>query len=75
MDEQVWEDAVDINLTGVEDREGGGEADDGAATGAAVIITSSVAGLFGFPNLAHYIAAKHGVVGLMRTSPRSWRLT
>ncbi len=34
--------------------------------GGAVIITSSVAGLFGFPNLAHYSAAKHGVVGLMR---------
>ena len=35
--------------------------------GGAVIITSSVAGLFGFPNLSNYVAAKHGVVGLMRT--------
>ena len=67
MDEQTWQEMIDINLTGVwktikaavapmiERRQGG-----------AVIITSSVAGLFGFPNLAHYAAAKHGVVGLMR---------
>jgi SDR family mycofactocin-dependent oxidoreductase len=67
MDEQVWQEMIDINLTGVwktikaavapmiERRQGG-----------AVIITSSVAGLMGFPNLAHYVAAKHGVVGLMR---------
>jgi (+)-trans-carveol dehydrogenase/(-)-trans-carveol dehydrogenase len=35
--------------------------------GGSVIITSSVAGLFGFPNLSAYSSAKHGVVGLMRT--------
>jgi SDR family mycofactocin-dependent oxidoreductase len=67
MDEAVWDDMIEINLSGVwktikaavapmiERRHGG-----------AVVITSSVAGLFGFPNLAHYSAAKHGVVGLMR---------
>jgi len=67
MDENVWQEMIDINLTGVwktiraavapmvERRQGG-----------AVIITSSVAGLVGFPNLSHYSAAKHGVVGLMR---------
>jgi NAD(P)-dependent dehydrogenase (short-subunit alcohol dehydrogenase family) len=32
-----------------------------------VILTSSIAGLIAFPNLAHYTAAKHGVTGLMRT--------
>ena len=30
------------------------------------MLTSSVAGLIGFPQLAHYAAAKHGVVGLMK---------
>ena len=67
MEEQMWQEMIDINLTGVwktikaavkpmvERRQGG-----------AVIITSSVAGLFGFPNLVHYSAAKHGVVGIMR---------
>ena len=68
MDELTWQEMIDINLTGVwktiraavppmvERGQGG-----------AVIITSSVAGLFGFPNLSSYVAAKHGVVGLMRT--------
>ena len=67
MEEQMWQDMIDINLTGVwktikaavapmvERRQGG-----------AVIITSSVAGIFGFPNLVHYSAAKAGVVGIMR---------
>jgi NAD(P)-dependent dehydrogenase (short-subunit alcohol dehydrogenase family) len=32
-----------------------------------IILTSSTAGLRGFPNFAHYTAAKHGIVGLMRT--------
>lgn len=34
--------------------------------GRSIIITSSVAGLMGFPGLPGYIAAKHGQVGLMR---------
>ena len=67
LEEDAWEEMIAVNLTGVwktikaavapmiERRQGG-----------AVIITSSVAGLMGFPNLGHYVAAKHGVVGLMR---------
>src|SRR3712207_5883510 len=35
--------------------------------GGSIILTSSTAGLVAFPNLAHYVAAKHGVTGLMRT--------
>jgi NAD(P)-dependent dehydrogenase (short-subunit alcohol dehydrogenase family) len=35
--------------------------------GGSIVITSSTAGLKGFPNFAHYVAAKHGVIGLMRT--------
>jgi NAD(P)-dependent dehydrogenase (short-subunit alcohol dehydrogenase family) len=34
--------------------------------GGSVIIVSSAAGLRGIPNAAHYAAAKHGVVGLMK---------
>ncbi|GAA4933047.1 enoyl-ACP reductase-like protein [Actinomycetospora succinea] len=36
-------------------------------TGGSIVLTSSIAGLRAFPNLAHYTAAKHGVTGLMRT--------
>jgi (+)-trans-carveol dehydrogenase len=35
--------------------------------GGSIIITSSSAGRKGFPNHAHYVSAKHAVVGLMRT--------
>ena len=35
--------------------------------GGSIILTSSTAGLKALENAAHYVAAKHGVVGLMRT--------
>jgi len=35
--------------------------------GGSIVITSSTAGLKGFAGTGHYVAAKHGVVGLMRT--------
>ena len=35
--------------------------------GGSVIITSSDAGLFAYENISHYVSAKHGVIGLMRT--------
>ncbi|WP_299056650.1 SDR family oxidoreductase [uncultured Nocardioides sp.] len=37
------------------------------ADGGSIIITSSIAGLIGFPTLSPYVAAKHAQVGLMRT--------
>ncbi len=68
IDEQVWGEMIDINLTGVwKTIKAAVPPMVERGRGGAVIITSSVAGLFGFPNLAHYSAAKHGVVGLMRT--------
>jgi NAD(P)-dependent dehydrogenase (short-subunit alcohol dehydrogenase family) len=36
--------------------------------GGSVIITSSVAGLKGFPGLGAYVTSKHGVIGIMRTA-------
>jgi SDR family mycofactocin-dependent oxidoreductase len=63
-----WQDVIDINLTGVWHT---AKAviphliDQG--TGGSIILTSSTAGLKGFQNVAQYTAAKHGVVGLMRT--------
>jgi (+)-trans-carveol dehydrogenase len=35
--------------------------------GGSIVLTSSDAGLKGMANIGHYVAAKHGVVGLMRT--------
>jgi NAD(P)-dependent dehydrogenase (short-subunit alcohol dehydrogenase family) len=38
-----------------------------SAKAGAIILTSSTAGLFGYPNRAPYSAAKWGVIGLMKT--------
>jgi (+)-trans-carveol dehydrogenase len=68
LPEEGWDAVVDTNLKGVWHTckaaiphliEGG--------RGGAIIITSSTAGLRGIANLAHYSAAKTGLVGLMRT--------
>jgi SDR family mycofactocin-dependent oxidoreductase len=63
----AWQEMIDINLTGVWNTcrvalphlidSGGGS----------IVITSSTAGLKGTPNTIHYTAAKHGVIGIMRT--------
>jgi SDR family mycofactocin-dependent oxidoreductase len=68
LPEQAWLDVIDTNLTGVwhtaraaiPHLKAGGR-------GGSIILTSSVAGLKGGQNTAHYTAAKHGIVGLMRT--------
>jgi (+)-trans-carveol dehydrogenase/(-)-trans-carveol dehydrogenase len=68
IDESVWQTMLDINLTGVWHTtkaaiphliEGG--------HGGSIILTSSAAGLQAYENISHYVSAKHGVVGLMRT--------
>jgi (+)-trans-carveol dehydrogenase len=65
LSEQAWRDMIDINLTGVWNtcKAALGHISDGGS----LVLTSSAAGLTGMPNVAHYAAAKHGVVGLMRT--------
>jgi NAD(P)-dependent dehydrogenase (short-subunit alcohol dehydrogenase family) len=37
-------------------------------TGGSIVNTSSIAGLIGLPTATHYVAAKHGVVGLTKTA-------
>ncbi|MGW0085262.1 mycofactocin-coupled SDR family oxidoreductase [Streptomyces sp. NPDC003393] len=65
MPEQTWQDMIDINLTGVWHTVKA--ALPHLTDGGSITITSSVAGFKGFANAGHYVAAKHGVVGLMRT--------
>jgi (+)-trans-carveol dehydrogenase len=64
---QDWQDMIDVNLTGVfhavkaaipHIRAGG--------NGGAIVLTSSALGIRAMPNLPHYVAAKSGVIGLMR---------
>jgi NAD(P)-dependent dehydrogenase (short-subunit alcohol dehydrogenase family) len=58
---------IDVNLTGVWHTAKAAIPHLRAAGGGSIVITSSGAGLKGTSNLAHYVAAKHGLVGLMRT--------
>jgi (+)-trans-carveol dehydrogenase len=68
LSEEVWQDVVDINLTGVwKTVKATAPSMVERGQGGSIILTSSIAGLIAFPNLAHYTAAKHGVTGLMRT--------
>jgi SDR family mycofactocin-dependent oxidoreductase len=68
LTDEQWQEMIDINLTGVWHTLKATVPiliDQG--TGGSIILTSSVAGLKGFGYIAAYSAAKHGVVGLMRT--------
>jgi len=68
LGDDAWREMIDVNLTGVWNTckvalphlVSGGR-------GGAIVLTSSTAGLKGVPNTVHYTAAKHGVVGIMRT--------
>ncbi|MGQ0624619.1 MAG: mycofactocin-coupled SDR family oxidoreductase [Sporichthyaceae bacterium] len=67
MSSKMWQDMIDVNLTGVWTVVRAalpGMIERGA--GGSLVLISSTAGIKGFPALAHYTAAKHGVVGLMK---------
>lgn len=66
--EEDWRDMIDVNLSGVwKTVKAGVPHLISQGDGGSVILTSSVGGLKAYPHTGHYIAAKHGVVGLMRT--------
>lgn len=63
-----WEDMIDVNLGGVwKTVKAGVPHILAGGRGGSIILTSSVGGLKAYPHTGHYVAAKHGVVGLMRT--------
>src|ERR1700733_13802396 len=66
LSEQSWQDVIDINLTGVwhTAKAAVPHLIDGGR-GGSIILTSSAAGLKASRNIAHYVSAKHGLVGLM----------
>jgi (+)-trans-carveol dehydrogenase len=68
LTDELWDDMIDINLTGVFKTVRAALPHLRAhGQGGAIVITSSTAGIKGMANLAHYVSAKHGVVGLMKT--------
>jgi (+)-trans-carveol dehydrogenase len=68
LSEAAWQQMIDVNLSGVwrtcraaiPHLIAGGR-------GGSIVLVSSVAGLRSYAGVAHYVAAKHGVVGLMKT--------
>jgi (+)-trans-carveol dehydrogenase len=80
MDDEIWDTMINVNLTGqwkslkasVPHIIAGGR-------GGSVVITSSIAALKGNANVAHYSAAKAGLIGLMKVmavelAPKSIRV-
>ncbi|MEV6360377.1 mycofactocin-coupled SDR family oxidoreductase [Nocardia asteroides] len=67
LTEQQWQTMIDVNLTGVWQTCKAATPHLIERGGGAMILTSSIAGLRGLVGVAHYVAAKHGVVGLMRS--------
>jgi SDR family mycofactocin-dependent oxidoreductase len=65
--ETVWQDMIDINLSGVWHTVKAGVPHVlSGGRGGSIVLTSSVGGRKAYPNTGHYVAAKHGVIGLMR---------
>ena len=68
LSEEIWKDMIDTNLSGVwRTAKAAIPHIKAGGNGGSIILTSSAAGLMAYPNVSHYVSAKHGVVGLMRT--------
>jgi SDR family mycofactocin-dependent oxidoreductase len=64
-----WQATIGVNLTGVWTTiKASAPHMIAAGNGGSIILISSIAGDRGCPNVAAYVAAKHGVVGLARTA-------
>jgi SDR family mycofactocin-dependent oxidoreductase len=64
----IWQEMIDINLTGVwHTTKAATPHLISGGRGGSIVLTSSVGGYKAYPHTGHYIAAKHGVIGLMRT--------
>ena len=63
-----WDEMIDTNLSGVwKSVKAAVPHIISGGNGGSIVLTSSVGGLKAYPHCGNYVAAKHGVVGLMRT--------
>lgn len=68
MDDETWHTTLDINLTGVwRTCKAVIPQMIAQGTGGSIVVTSSTAFRQGIPNISHYVASKHGAVGLVRS--------
>jgi SDR family mycofactocin-dependent oxidoreductase len=67
MTDPMWQDMIDINLTGVFKSMRAVVGHMGGRGYGRIVATSSVVGRTGSPNIGHYVAAKWGVIGLVKS--------
>ncbi|NMI01835.1 mycofactocin-coupled SDR family oxidoreductase [Pseudonocardia acidicola] len=68
LTDELWQDMIDVNLTGVwRTIKAVLPSMIEAGRGGSIIITSSTAGIRGFAGFSHYTSSKHAVIGLMRS--------
>ncbi|OBG36830.1 3-ketoacyl-ACP reductase [Mycobacterium alsense] len=66
--EALWQEMIDVNLSGVwKTVKAGVPHILAGGRGGSIVLTSSVAGAKAYSHMGHYVAAKHGVIGLMRS--------
>jgi SDR family mycofactocin-dependent oxidoreductase len=68
LTEQQWQEMLDINLTGAWRSVKAVVPTMIAQKSGAIVLTSSVNGFEAGPGMTHYVAAKHGVLGLMKNA-------
>jgi (+)-trans-carveol dehydrogenase len=67
LPDDVWDDMIAVNLTGVyKTVRAALPSMIARKTGGSIVLTSSTAALRPYANHIHYVAAKHGVTGIMR---------
>jgi SDR family mycofactocin-dependent oxidoreductase len=67
LSDEEWDQLVDTNMKGVWHTAKAAIPHLRANKGGSMVLTSSSAGVKAVPNIGHYVAAKHGVIGLMKT--------
>jgi SDR family mycofactocin-dependent oxidoreductase len=67
LSELQWQQMLDVNLTGVWHTAKAAVPHLMARGSGSMVFTSSIGGLKGIMQVAHYVSAKHAIVGLMRT--------
>jgi SDR family mycofactocin-dependent oxidoreductase len=71
MSDQQWDDVLAVNLGGVfKTARAAIPHLRATGSGGVIIITSSAGAIVSMPNNAHYVASKHGAVGLMKVLAR-----
>jgi (+)-trans-carveol dehydrogenase len=68
MDDETWEQMIAVNLTGVwKTCRAALPSMIERGKGGAIVLTSSSAGIKPYTNQIHYVAAKHGVIGITKS--------